>query len=254
MLRCVLERLVRRAPRPRELLRGASPAARRRRAAPLIFAANLVALFVACGGGDAAPAGPGSDAGTTCTPRLPAAWAPHWTPPRAPRSDACSEDQIQLEYRACESLMGTAASCAPFRDDPSNATCVGCLFSDGNESSYGAIIRLDDSWKTNTPGCIALLDGDKSSSGCGAKVQAASACYDAACEGCEPFTSYTKCREEAGSGPCRQYYLDAVCLLRPLYSRCTAYATNQDYFVAAARLFCGVVTGESGGRARGGNE
>jgi len=155
---------------------------------------------------------------------------------------ACSEDQIQREYAACEGATATSAACTPFRNDPANAGCIACLFSPESDSSYGAIIRVGGSWKTNTAGCIALVDGDASASGCGARVQAASACYDAACDGCEPFDSYIQCREQALATVCRAYFLDAVCLLRPVYSTCTAYPINEDYFMAAARLFCGRMT------------
>jgi hypothetical protein len=199
-------------------------------------------LAIAACGDDAPPpvtGDAGLDPGAKCTPRLAAGWAPRWTPPRAPKPGACTEEQIQLEYAACEGPMATSAACAPWRDDPANAACLACLFSNEADPAYGAIIRLGVSWKTNTAGCIALVDGDTSMSGCAARVQAASACYDAACEGCEPFDSYVQCREQAPSTACRAYYLDGVCLLRPVYSSCTAYVTNRDYFLGAARLFCG---------------
>jgi hypothetical protein len=69
-------------------------------------------------------------------------------------------------------------------------------------------------------------------------VQASSSCYDAACAGCTPVDAYVKCRQQAAETICRPYYLDAVCLLRPEYASCTEYATNHEFFVAAARLFC----------------
>ena len=231
------------------------PAMRPRRPWGVVFLGSLLVLVLpeGCGGGAEPPASGdgGSDAGALCTPRLPAAWVPQWRPPRALRS-ACSEGQIQHEYMACESATATSSSCAQFRNDPSNAICIECLFSAADEPSYGAIIRVDKSWRSNTAGCIALVDGDNSASGCGARVQAASACNDVACTGCEPFTSYAQCRDEATHTACRQYYLDSVCLLRPDYSTCTAYATNQDYFVAAARLFCGIAKEPSAVRRRRG--
>jgi hypothetical protein len=201
----------------------------------------IVVTFAGCSDDASPPAvgDGGRDGAGDCTPQIPAAWAPRWKPPRAPTPDACSEDQIQREYAACESATATSTTCASFRKDPANAVCIACLFSAEADPSYGAIIRVGESWKTNTAGCIALVDGDSSASGCGARVQAASGCYDAACAGCQPFDSYIQCREQALSTVCRSYYLDAVCLLRPVYSGCTAYVINQDYFMAAARLFCG---------------
>jgi hypothetical protein len=201
----------------------------------------VVVTFVGCSDDVSAPAvGDGDrDGAADCAPELARGWAPGWKPPRAPTPNACSEDQIQREYAACESATATSMTCAPFRSDPANGICIACLFSPEADLSYGAIIRVGESWKTNTAGCIALVDGDNGASGCGARVQAASACYDAACAGCQPFDAYIQCREQALSTVCRSYYLDAVCLLRPVYSTCTAYVRSQDYFMAAARLFCG---------------
>jgi hypothetical protein len=125
-----------------------------------------------------------------------------------------------------------------FRNDVSNSTCVACLFSDDGDASYGPIIRSADTWRSNTAGCIALIEGDVNGTGCGAKVQASSSCYDTACSGCMPLDAYVKCRQTAAQTLCRPYYLDAVCVLRPEYAACTEYATSQDYFVSAAKAFC----------------
>jgi hypothetical protein len=203
--------------------------------------ALFLAFLGACGDAETASPEP-VDAAAACSPHLPARWAPEWKPPLARRPDACSAVQIDLQYQSCESASATSDSCATFRNDASNALCLDCLFTDESAASYGPIIRSGTLWKSNTPGCIALTDGDVSASGCGAKVQASSACYDAACAGCSPVTSFVECRQQAGDGICRQYYLDAVCLLRPAYASCTEYATNEDYFRAAARFFCSSAT------------
>ena len=164
---------------------------------------------------------------------------PRWKPPRTPTPGACSDDQIQRRYAACEGPLFTAASCTAFRNDSRNASCNACLVANESDSVHGAIIYVGDSWKTNTPGCIALVDGDRSATGCGSRAQAASDCYDAACDGCQPFESYLRCRQQAIDAVCRPYYLDAVCFLRPAYSTCTSYANNEEFFVGTARFFCG---------------
>ena len=199
--------------------------------------AFVVALSGGCGGDDegGGPIGPPTD---PCSPHLPANWAPQWRPPLAPRPDACTPGQIDREYAACEGPLATQATCASFRNDPSNGVCLSCLFSDEGDASYGPVIRSAGVWRSNTSGCIALVDGDASARGCGARVQASSACYDAACNGCAPVEAFIDCRRTAAETSCRPYYLDAVCVLRPEYASCTEYATNQEYFVSAARLFC----------------
>jgi hypothetical protein len=195
------------------------------------------ALGGGCGGDDDAP-DPIVPPTDPCSPHLPVNWVPRWKPPIAPRPDACTTAQIDREYASCESVSSTSATCAAFRNDANNAACLACLFSDEGDASYGPVLRSAGVWRSNTSGCIALLDGNASANGCGARVQASSTCYDAACDGCTPIDAYVKCRQKAAETSCRQYYLDAVCVLRPEYASCTEYATNQEYFVSAARLFC----------------
>jgi hypothetical protein len=155
-----------------------------------------------------------------------------------PRPDACSAAQIDAEYASCEGTGATKAACSKFRDDSANAVCESCLFSDGHDIRYGPIILANGLWKSNTPGCIALFDGDTTASGCAARAQAASNCYDDACIACAPIDAFIACRQRALTGICRPYYLDAVCLLRPEYASCTEYATSEEYFRSAARFFC----------------
>ena len=212
--------------------------------------AIVCGLLGGCGGDDdAGPAEPPTD---PCSPHLPINWAPGWRPPLAPRPDACTLLQIDGEYAACEAASATSATCSSFRDDANNQGCLSCLFSDEADAAYGPIIRAAEVWRSNTAGCIALLDRDVGAGGCGARVQASSSCYDAACAGCAPLDAFIKCRQEAAETTCRPYYLDAVCVLRPEYASCTEYATNQEFFVAAARMFCSHGASPSAGvRAEG---
>ena len=209
--------------------------------------ALVVAVAGGCGGDDegGGPLGPPTD---PCSPHLPATWAPQWKPPIAPRPAACTPSQIDREYASCESPLSTPNTCSSFRNDASNAVCLSCLFSDEGDASYGPVIRSATVWRSNTPGCIALVDGDASAKGCGARVQASSTCYDAACSGCAPVEAYVECRRKAAETSCRPYYLDAVCVLRPEYATCTEYVSNQEYFVSAANLFCASATAPSTSR------
>lgn len=207
-----------------------------------------VALAVYGGCGDEDPYVPPPN---PCVPHLPANWTPEFKPPISPRPEACTAAQIDTEWASCEGVNATRTGCLRFRNDPANAVCEACMFSDGRDASYGPIILANGLWKTNTAGCIALLDGDTSAAGCAAKVQAASACYDEACSECQPYQTLVTCRQQALAGQCRPYYLDAVCSFRPEYARCTEYATSEEYFRSVARIFCwngvpprGIGTGE----------
>jgi len=192
---------------------------------------------IACGDGETS-AVPGVV--DPCTPHLTAGWAPRWKPPRAPDASACTDDQISTAFLSCDGPRSTAAACQSFRDNPVHEECRACLYSKETDPSYGPIIRLDNgSWKTNTAGCIALVDGDGGEDGCAAKIQAASACNDAACSQCLPFDAYAKCKEGAMGTVCRPFYLDSVCLRRPAHAICTEWPTSADFFLAAGKFFCG---------------
>jgi hypothetical protein len=80
-----------------------------------------------------------------------------------------------------------------------------------------------------------------SSQGCGARMQAANACEDDACDGCEPYDKFLACRRKANFTQCQTRYFDAICLYRPEYVKCTDYATDEDHFRAMVDFFC--VTG-----------
>ena len=93
--------------------------------------------------------------------------------------------------------------------------------------------------ETEPRGCIASLDHDVSARGCGARVQASSACADAACSACQPYEKFIECRRKAYTTVCRTHYLDSVCQFRPEYATCTDYETNEQYFRSVVNLFCG---------------
>jgi hypothetical protein len=166
-------------------------------------------------------------------------WTPTWHPPHAPRPGACTSAQVLAEYNACISPSGSQSACATLRSNPTHAACSQCLNSRESDESYGAIIwMMDASWRTNTGGCVAILDRDMSAQGCGARVQAASSCADSACDGCLPFSTFVECRQKSTASVCRAQHLDSICLLRPEFTRCTDYTTNAEYYRATAELFC----------------
>lgn len=205
--------------------------------------AGALALWASCGDEDAAP--PYID---PCLPHLAVDWRPQWRPPHAPQPGACTAVQIEFEYKSCEGPDSTRFDCLQFRDDPANKVCLSCMLSGTKDLSFGAIIEGNFLWKANTPGCVALTDGDQTENGCGVRLQAATACYDAACEGCGYATPYVDCRQQAAEVVCRGYRLDTGCASQPEYAICTGYATSKDVFTGTARFFCasGVSAAASG--------
>jgi hypothetical protein len=145
-------------------------------------------------------------------------------------------------------------ACRAFDVDPANSACLGCLFGALGDPSIGAVLVLPSGqWIANRAGCIALVDGDSSASGCGARAQASDVCeYTAclaACTLAAPEADFLKCEQAARSGPCSLYFNKAACVQLPRYASC-AYADFGAYYQAMADLFC--VTGSPGSTPEGG--
>jgi hypothetical protein len=203
-------------------------------------------------GGLSAAAGAG-----TCDPKPLGGWTPVWTPPLAPILGACTAQQISTEVGLCVSGANlNRDACNAFALDPTNETCLGCLFTTTDKSKYGAV-TIDPSkyLQTNVPGCIAEVDGDLSANGCGAKAQAYSDCLRMACEAdCWRGTNdaaYGTCRTKASAGDCHAEQVADVCENSPKYASCNGYSTLAEYFLAIGGLFCttGFGTPAEGGAA-----
>jgi hypothetical protein len=192
------------------------------------------------GSGGAGTADTGTPDSNSCVPQLPSGWVPTWKPPKTPTPNACTDAQIENRRSPCDdSTTYSAVLCNAYMRDPANADCQACMFSTVDESSYGAIsLRADGSWRANVEGCIALVSGDLSATGCGAKDQANTQCRDDACTACPNYDSFIACRTAAGASVCSSYANNRACVNSPKFAICTAYATNKEYYVAMSRFFC----------------
>jgi hypothetical protein len=228
------------------------------------WAGLLLAGLVACGGADASrpTGGQGGAAATgggaaisgsggvaaavpgTCVAPSAAGYQPMWRPPNAPMVGACTEEQVSRQYALCEfnSGMYSEAACEAFGAQPANFKCLSCMFGAPGAASVGAILDLPgDEWVANQAGCLALVDGDSSATGCGAKRQAAELCVYTACNtACaRPVSNEVvgACDSAAQSDACSAYFSEAACALSPRYAACD-YTSAADYFTAMADLFC----------------
>jgi hypothetical protein len=174
---------------------------------------------------------------------------------------ACSTDQIAKKYALCErsSPQYSAMACRAFDLDAANTRCLGCLFSASDGATSGAIIVVDDHWLANLGGCEALVDGDSSPDGCGARVQADSICeYEACINACASDATqadFDACRSAAKIA-CGQYRSKISCSGLPQYTACHQMSFA-DYFTTMGDLFCGsglpaVGQGGAGGESAGG--
>jgi hypothetical protein len=131
---------------------------------------------------DAAPTDAGPDGPQICNPDKPLAEVP-WAPPTPFHQDACTSAQIAL-YLSDFAADDTAA----FRGDSANASCVACIETSATAKKYGPVI-LGTVTQTNFGGCVANIDGDASSTGCGALINAYQVCAYQECGDCTDFGS-----------------------------------------------------------------
>jgi len=209
----------------------------------LIGAASMLLVFTACGADDSsAPSPVDSGAGdASCGPRLPNPWLPTWRPPRA-MLHACSDAQIETEFRLCESESTySATACATWSRDVANAQCRRCLYTTEDEDAYGAFVYLRNRiLRINVAGCLALADGQLGPSGCGAQFHAFQTCGDAACmTACAAYADFTECVARAEGGVCAAYRVDSACGEPAIYAPCLDFPTFAEYYRGVAKLFCG---------------
>ena len=174
-------------------------------------------------------------------------WKPTWRPPELPRA-ACTSAQLASVFYACESDTSTTAECFAWNRAPANAGCLQCLYSTEDEPTYGPVIYLRNRVRAaNIPGCIALLENDSSPAGCGAELQADFLCEDEACmANCTVFEELAKCEVKAGGGVCARYRPGNACGDPSMYSKCLDHDSFEDFYVAFARMFCGVPAADGG--------
>lgn len=170
-------------------------------------------------------------------------YEPNWMPPKA-MPGACSAEQIAQEYALCasDSPKYDRSACRNFNIDAANSACLGCLFTTADATESGAIMIFPrNRWLANVGGCEALVDGDLTPTGCGAREQAASICNESACiNACAPDATeqdWTTCHKAAAKA-CDQYTSKTACSTLPRYATCHLN-TFAEYFTTMGNLFCG---------------
>jgi len=177
-----------------------------------------------------------------------------WVAPITPNANACSATQVQALYDGCFGTNASSTACNGFINTSANTTCYACMVSTyGKSTSYGALVQIGGVDYANIAGCIAVLTGDTSSTGCGAKDQAVTDCETLACEDNCPevtdntsFEEYTNCTQAADQGVCASY-ISAECDLQDAgldgaasaYATCVNQSSFENYYFAMATVFCG---------------
>jgi hypothetical protein len=191
---------------------------------------------MACADKDSRTAADGSVA---CAPASIDSFQPVWSPPKS-TSGACTTAQIDEDYAECspDSPVHDLSACRDFEVAAENARCLACLYSVEGDATQGALVILGDGGlRPNVAGCIALVDGDASATGCGAKEWAFVRCNDAVCNHCAAETT-SDCRTSSTIGVCADYALPAACATDAKYAACTDHALYADSFRAIGAIFC----------------
>lgn len=178
------------------------------------------------------------DGAFVCAPNLPSGYTPTWIPPSAP-SAACTTQQIQTLYDDCVGPNQSSSACSAFLGVQANATCEACMETPIQSPTYGPTIEWHSgaSLDVNIGGCMALVDGDKSANGCGAKYEAWESCEIAACSYC-PEGTYESCAVPVESGACSAYESAAKqCYADSQYAVCKQ-TTFESYFTTYGAMFC----------------
>ena len=150
--------------------------------------------------------------------------------------------------------MKSVEACDAFDRDPKNATCLSCLLTPASDKSYGAaVIQSDHRLYPNYPGCVALLEGDESDTGCAAKLAAYLYCREAVCFACGATQSlHDACFVETDATECSAYRAADVCAAAPRYAVCDEYPSFAEGFLAMGKLFCVTGLPTNGADAGGG--
>jgi len=153
-----------------------------------------------------------------CNPNTPG-FVPVWRPPL--RKIACTAPQVIEYVAACFGPGASDATCASFTEDPMNAACYQCMFTnDRTASNLGPIINESGIGVlyTNEPGCLALVDPCEID--CAKALDAARQCLEDACSNCERATSdWYACQTEAEGCSCLPYQNAAAACTSALASR-----------------------------------
>lgn len=187
-----------------------------------------------------------------CSPGDVSGFTPQWIPPTTLHQGACSATQITTMLDCFFNASAVQATCDAFEKAPANKACQTCAVTPSTGASLGPIVITTDSLITlNIAGCVARTANQMTSTGCGAKMQAARECASAACAtNCpvpdgdqQALADRNACQTAAQSAGCMTYETASdTCsdpLLQGASSACANGTTFEDVASSLVTLFCG---------------
>ncbi|MBI5534338.1 MAG: hypothetical protein HY898_16565 [Deltaproteobacteria bacterium] len=214
---------------------------------------------------DTAPdkADTGKDA-KACEPQSVSGWTASWKPPSGKYQGKCKAGETVALMEACFGANATESGCAAA--ETQYADCNTCLYTDDTASQWGPVVYFSgvELYDRNEGGCFALLMGDTSATGCGAKLNAAYDCGIASCGGVCPtstdaeYEAFNNCIASAAADAafCKTYQDAAdACATAALAAdggealNACVWGDSEDWLVVAERIgeiFCGVEPSDGG--------
>jgi hypothetical protein len=185
--------------------------------------------------------GGAANAAAQCAPKFEQLPLSMWKPVQARRA-VCDQATLVNAIRcfgtpqerytpACQDFLRTA-----------DQACIKCVTPDPLGAEQGPLyVEQDNSIWANYYGCVSLLSGDTSASGCGGRVVQFDFCMESYCMGCYMTSDQAarSCDEQAINGPCAAHKKSADCVAQ-FAGRCgEARRDKLEAMVEVATLFCG---------------
>ena len=149
-----------------------------------------------------------ADAPAACVPaaNVPSSDVPAWQGVTEQLNE-CSSSQLMNFTTVCLS-GGNPTACSTWQGDPTNATCMSCLFGPTTRGAFVSTAAQGLSF-ANLPGCIDLVDTSPYGASCAAQLEPSMQCDLFACQSCNAdSTMLQECIDavNASGGACASYY------------------------------------------------
>jgi hypothetical protein len=174
-------------------------------------------------------------------------------PPIGPKSGMCPSADISAFETACLASSASSTTCDAWQtsENTSNATCLGCVYTQQTDAKWGFLVCTSSSCAVNFPGCVDMalgqvsLENSTSTGSCGDLLSAGYGCQDVACNGCTEANDptnyeadFTACDNHAVTQQCVSYSnaLDAAAVCADLAADATPPAALANCGLGASSL------------------
>jgi hypothetical protein len=156
-----------------------------------------------------------------------------------PARKLCTETQVTELVECLAVLESQPMACNTFKQNSANTTCYNCVVTSSISATYGAVIDDGAYVYPNFAGCLSVLEGNLSTSSCGARVLANDECAGYSCQACADAQSYGPdwgaCMDRASAVDCQTYDRSCAAKYEP---QCLGQNFKED-LQKVIKVFCG---------------